>query len=333
VSTRTIRTGVIGVGALGRHHARLYKQCEGVDLVGLYDVDPENARRVAEEVGTRVFPDMESLVQAVDALSVAVPTDKHFEVVRDLLRTGRHVLVEKPLAATAAQAAALVRQAERAGVILAVGHVERFNPVLDALHAVPGAPRFIEAHRLAPYPPPRPGLRPRGTEVSVVLDLMIHDLDVILDLVRSPAARVDAVGVPILSPTEDIANARIVFRNGCVANITASRVSPERMRKIRVFKTTAYLSLDYQEHRGDMAVLRDGKIVREPVPVREANALLEELRDFCECVREALVTGRLREPRVSGRQGLEACRLAERILRRIAASRQAAERPATDSAT
>ncbi|NOY81287.1 MAG: Gfo/Idh/MocA family oxidoreductase [Kiritimatiellaeota bacterium] len=327
MTAETIRVGVIGTGALGRHHARLYRQCEGVELVGVYDRDPEAARRVAEEAGTQVFESDSELARAVDGLSVAVPTDRHYEVVAALLALDRHVLVEKPIAATVAEARRLVAAAARRGLVLEVGHVERFNPVLDTLHQVPGAPRFIEAHRLAPYPPPRPGLRPRGTEVSVVLDLMIHDIDVVLDLVRSRPKRVDAVGVPVLSPSEDIANARILFENGCIANMTASRVSPEPMRKIRVFKPRAYLSLDYQEKKGEIAALGPAGIVRQPVPVRAANALLEELRDFCRCVRQAKATGAVPEPRVSGRQGLTALRLAERILRRIHAAAPKTEGP------
>jgi predicted dehydrogenase len=202
--------------------------------------------------------------------------------------------------------------------VLAVGHVERYNPVLACLDEAHGDPVFIEAHRLAPYPPPREGLRPRGTEVSVVLDLMIHDVDIILDLVRSPVKRVDAVGVPVLSDSEDIANARIVFENRCVANVTASRVSAERMRKFRVFKPSAYLSLDYQDHRGEIAYKREGRIVRAEVPVHEHNALQKELEDFCHCVRHVGDASPAPVPRVTGEEGLAALRVADLVLKSIA---------------
>ena len=316
---RRVRMGVIGVGALGQHHARLYGECEGVDVVGVFDRDAARAAEIAGQVGTRAFASVEALAAEVDGLSVAVPTDLHYAVVKDLLERGRHVLVEKPITEKVAQAEALVAQAAQRGLVLQVGHVERYNPILSCLGEIPGEPRFIEAHRLAPYPPPRPGLRPRGTEVSVVLDLMIHDIDVVLSLVGCGVARAEGVGVPVLSRTEDIANARLVFANGCVANLTASRVSAERMRKIRVFKSRAYLSLDYQERKGEIAYLKDGGIVRQEVPAREGNALKEEIADFCVCVRGCLDGQGVPEPRVSGQQGLEALRVADRIMQSIAA--------------
>ena len=212
----------------------------------------------------------------------------------------------------------MVAEAARRNLVLGVGHVERYNPVLECLDRTPGEPRFIEAHRLAPYPPPRPGMRPRGTEVSVVLDLMIHDLDIILYLVRSPVKQVDAVGVAILSDSEDIANVRILFESGCVANITTSRVSQERMRKIRVFKNHAYLSLDYQAKSGETVYIAPGmKLIREAVPVEDANALLCELEEFCRCVAESKATGQSPAPKVSGEDGLQALALAELVLAKI----------------
>ena len=313
----SVKVGVIGVGALGRHHARLYAECEGVELVGVYDRDRNRAREIARESGTDVYPTPAALADAVTGVSVAVPTDLHYRFVKDLLQRQKHVLVEKPITETVQQAEELVEEAARRDLVLAVGHVERYNPVLEVLDKAPGRPRFVEAHRLASYPPPRPDLPPRGTEVSVVLDLMIHDIDVLLDLVRSPVVRLEAVGVPVLSETEDIANARLVFENGCVANVTASRVSAEKMRKIRVFKSNAYLSLDYQEHAGVMAYKSAGGIARESVPVHECNALKEELVDFCSCIRQVQETGELPAPRVTGRQGMEALRVADDILQSI----------------
>ncbi len=315
---RNVKVGVIGAGALGRHHTRLYKECDGVELVGIYDCNPESAARVAAEFETQVFDSVDALVAETDGLSVAVPTNLHHEVVLSLLSQGRHVLVEKPITQTVAQARELVELAACNHLVLGVGHVERFNPVIECLKEAPGSPLFIEAHRLAGYPPPRPGLPPRGTEVSVVLDLMIHDIDIILSVVDSEVERLDAVGVPVLSPSEDIANVHLVFKNGCVANLTASRVSPEQMRKIRVFKQSGYLSLDYQNHTGELATRSESGISRRPVPVHECNALKVELEDFCTCVRVALETGTVPEPRVSGLQGLRALTVAEQILQDIA---------------
>ena len=314
----TVKIGVVGVGALGKIHAKLYKEAKGAELVGVYDRSLEAAQAVAAELGVQVFATIDELAAVTDGLSIAVPTDLHHEVVMPLLAQGKHILVEKPIAQTVSQAEEMVAEATRRNVVLGVGHVERYNPVLECLDKTPGIPRFIEAHRLAPYPPPRPGMRPRGTEVSVVLDLMIHDLDIILYLVRSPVKQVDAVGVAILSDSEDIANVRILFENGCVANITTSRVSQERMRKIRVFKNNAYLSLDYQTKTGETVYLAPPmRLVREAVPVEDANALLCELEEFCRCVAEAKATGKAPAPKVSGEDGLQALALAELVLTKI----------------
>jgi predicted dehydrogenase len=312
-NTGSVRTGVVGVGALGKHHTRLYAESPLAELVGVTDVDIERAGQIAEEYGCEVFSSVSELAERVDALSVAVPTTEHCEVVSDLLERGTHVLVEKPLATSAAEGERLIEMADRAKVVLAVGHVERYNPVLACLDAVPGPPRFIAADRLASYPPARPGLPPRGTEVSVIHDLMIHDLDVILSLVDCAVVRVDAVGIAILSPTEDIVNARLVFENETVANLNASRVSRDRLRKIRVFKDTAYLSLDYQAQKGEMATVKDGAVEHASVPAGEGNALLCELEDFCRCVRATKDSGQVAQPRVCGRAGLRALALADRI--------------------
>ncbi len=316
-SQRPVRVGVIGTGSLGRHHTRLYRQSAETELVGVFDQDRDTARAVAHEFGTRCFDELDALLAQAEGISVATPTTCHAEVVSELLERGLHVLVEKPLTETVAQAEQLVRLADDRRLILHVGHVERYNPVLECLNKVPGPPRFIEAHRLAAYPPPRPGLHPRGTEVSVVLDLMIHELEIVLHLVNSKPTRVDAVGVPILSQSEDIANARLTFANGTVANLTASRVSAAPMRRIRVFKNSAYLALDYQERKGEVAYLRDGRIVREPVPVRQANALQDELHDFVRCIASRRDGGQGCQPRVTGQHGLEALKLAHRVLAEI----------------
>ena len=312
-----VRVGVIGVGVLGQHHARLYRECPDSELVGIHDSNPVSAQTAAAEFETTSFATIDEFVDAVDAVSVAVPTTLHHAIATDLLQRGCHVLVEKPLAATVEEGRELVALAQRNKLTLHVGHVERYNPVITYLEQRVDNPRFIESHRLASYPPPRPGMLPRGTEVGVVLDLMIHDIDIILHLVNSEIERVDAVGIPVLSPTEDIANARLKFANGCVANITASRVSMERMRKIRVFQSNAYLSLDYQERTGEIMLLDGMSINREPVPIDDHNALEKELHAFVSCTRTALDTGEVQGAANSAENGLRALEIADQITRQM----------------
>ncbi|MBN1556738.1 MAG: Gfo/Idh/MocA family oxidoreductase [Lentisphaerae bacterium] len=306
-----VRVGVVGVGSLGRHHARIYAELEGAALTGVYDTDADRAAAVAAQHGTRAFESLEALAGAVDAASIVVPTDRHAGTAAALMERGVHLLVEKPIAATGAQAEAMVRAAEAKGLILQVGHVERFNPVMRFLEENLVAPRFIEAIRLAPYPPPRPSAAPRGTEVSVVLDLMIHDLDIILHLMRAPLRDLHAVGVPVLSPTEDIANVRLAFENGGVANVTASRISRERMRKIRVFQEDSYVSLDYMNQAGQLARKTGAGIETVPVPIEPGEPLAAELASFVQCVR------RRDTPVVGGRHASAALRLAVDICRHI----------------
>ncbi len=308
--TDRIKVGVIGVGVLGKHHTRLYKHSKLAELVGIYDANKETVKAVSEEFGVKAYPTIKELATHCDGLSIAVPADLHYEVARDLLTDKKHILVEKPITAKVEHAEELVKLAETNNVVLSVGHVERFNPVMSFLEKQAGKTRFIEAHRLAPYPPARPGMHRRGTEVGVVLDLMIHDLDIILHMVDSEVERVDAVGIPVLSHGEDIANARIKFKNGCVANVTASRVSPEPMRKFRVFLTDAYISLDYADRSGVMYSRGLLGIKKQAVPVEDHNALEKELEDFVKCVQEAKKTGKAPAPKVSGRHGLEALKLA-----------------------
>jgi predicted dehydrogenase len=306
-----MKTGVVGVGALGQHHARIYTEVEHSQLVGVYDVNQEAARVIAEKHGTRAFDSLEAFAREVDAASVVVPTDLHREVAGYLLEQGLHLLVEKPVTATTKEAEELVAIAREKNSILQVGHVERFNPVLGFLEERGGSPRFIEAHRLAPYPPPREGRCPRGTEVSVILDLMIHDLEVILHLVNSPVKEIRAVGIPVLSPTEDISNVRLSFENGCVANITASRISPERMRKIRVFFDDAYVSLDYQNQSGEMYTKSATGIVPGEVPIEKGEPLARELQAFVDTVRGH------NEPVVSGEHAARALNLAIDIIESV----------------
>ena len=226
-----VKVAVLGAGSLGKEHVRIYAELAAagdVEFMGVYDTVAETAQRFAQKYQVRTFGSVAETAAASDAVSIVTPTTTHFELARTLLQQGRHVLLEKPMTDNAAQAAELVQLAQQKHCVLQVGHVERFNPVFKYLESVATDPRFIETHRLSPYPA-------RSTDIGVVLDLMIHDLDVVLAFVKSPVTSVDAVGIPVLSKTEDIANARLRFANGCVANLTASRVSPERMRKIRVF--------------------------------------------------------------------------------------------------
>ena len=340
-----VKVAVLGTGSLGKEHARLYAELSGrgpVEFAGVFDVNAEAARKIAEKYQVRAFASLAEAAAASDALSIVTPTTTHFELAQWLLRQGKHLLVEKPMTDHAAQAAELVQLARQQHCVLQVGHVERFNPVFAYLQKVATEPRFIEVHRLSPYPK-------RSTDIGVVLDLMIHDLDVVLAFVKSPVTSVDAVGIPVLSKSEDIANARLRFANGCVANLTASRVSPERMRKIRVFSggaMTSYVSLDYRAQEGFIyRIARDGeeessllkkimaaklgvgkestivsefggkRIVREPVPITKDEPLKLELQHFVECVREK------QTPRVSGESAKVALDLAFEITRQIQESK------------
>jgi len=300
----SVKVGVVGVGAIGRNHARLYSELPTADLVGVYDADQERARAVAEEFGTEAAPSLEALIERVDAASVSTPTVTHREMATDLLGAGKHVLVEKPISDSVDDAKAMIDLANELGLIMQVGHIERFNPVMSQLEARLTAPRFIECHRLSPFPK-------RSLDIGVVLDLMIHDLEIVLHLVNAPVASIDAVGVPVLTRREDIANARIRFEDGCVANVTASRISPERMRKIRVFQEDAYLSLDYGDQSG-WIYRRDGmEIAREAVEVERDEPLKCELAAFVGCA------ARGEQPKVSGQQGAAALDVALEITRAI----------------
>ncbi|HEY3915937.1 MAG TPA: Gfo/Idh/MocA family oxidoreductase [Verrucomicrobiae bacterium] len=331
-----LKVAILGVGSLGKEHARIYSEMAAagqIEFAGIHDTSAAQAARISEKYRVPIFPSVEEALTKADAFSVVTPTRTHFELATKILGAGKHALVEKPMTDNAAQASELVRLAQEKRVILQVGHVERFNPVMAYLEQVAGDPRFIETHRLSPYPN-------RSTDIGVVLDLMIHDLDVVLGFVRSEVASVDAVGIPVLSQSEDIANARLRFANGCVANLTASRISPERMRKIRVFsggEMTSYVSLDYRAQEGYICrVARDGeeessmlkkllrgkdssivsefagkKIVREPVPIEKDEPLKLELRDFVRCVQSE------QTPKVSGAVAKRALDLAFEITRQI----------------
>jgi predicted dehydrogenase len=301
-----LRAAVVGVGHLGRFHAEKYAALPGVRLVAVVDRDPERARAVAATLGADAVPDHRALAGRVDCASVAVPTGAHAAVGLDLLAAGIDVLIEKPLASTAAEGAALVRAAADAGRLLQVGHLERFNPALRTAAAVITEPRFLECHRLAPFVD-------RGTDVDVIRDLMIHDLDVIQSFIPAEVETVEAVGVPVLTPRVDIANARLRFTNGCIANVTASRVSMKRERMLRLFQPDAYVAIDYDQRRVRI-VRREAatpgalpSITADELDTGEGDPLRDEIAAFVEAV------ARRTSPLVGGREGLRALELAERI--------------------
>lgn len=302
---KKLRVGVVGVGHIGGNHARIYAGLPNAELVAIRDIDSVRGKEIAQQFGARATASLEEFASLIDAASVATPTSSHFSIARDLLMGGKHLLIEKPITENTGDARELAEMASKKGLVLQVGHIERFNPVLSALEQRLTHPRFIEAHRLSPYPN-------RSTDIGVVLDLMIHDLEIILHLVRSPVENIDAVGVPVLSRGEDIANARLRFANGCIANVTSSRISPEQMRKIRVFQEDAYLSLDYQNQTGEIYRREGRQITREPVAIEKEEPLQKQILSFVECA----ITGG--EPKVSGSHAAAALELAVEITKRIA---------------
>ncbi len=300
MSQTPLRVGVVGAGHLGSRHAQIYAAMPGVRLAAICDIDRARAAPLARSLRCRAVTDYRDLLHEVDAVSLAVPTNLHAKIGRALLAHTIHVLVEKPLATSLAEADALIRTAAGRGVILQVGHVERFNAAIHAAMKHLTHPRFIEVHRLSPYPF-------RGTDVSVVLDVMIHDLDLLLLLVRSRVTKIDALGVPVLSRSEDIANARVAFASGCVANLTASRISDEAIRRIRVFQEDSYLSIDYKAQTVELARKDAGGIRRVHLPVNRRPPLQDELAAFIQAIRTD------RPPPVTGADGRAALALALRI--------------------
>lgn len=297
---RRIKVGVIGVGHLGSLHAKLYAGLPEVELAGVCDSNPTTAQRIASLLNVQPSTDFHALLPRVEAVSIAAPTSLHYAIGMECLQQGKHVLIEKPIATSLEEADALVATAEQRKVTLQVGHVERFNAAIQTAAKLLTRPRFIESHRLSPY-------TVRGTDVSVILDLMIHDLDVILAFVHSPVERVHAVGVTVISSSEDLANARLEFAEGTVANLTASRVSEEAMRKIRIFQDDAYLSIDYMAQEIRSARKVNSAITRETLPITRVQPLEEELKAFLTTIR----TGQ--PPIVSGRAGRDALALALQI--------------------
>jgi len=303
----SIRTAVIGVGYLGRFHAQKYAQIPGSKLVAVVDADHAAAQRVAAELGVRAESDYRAILDEVDAVSIVVPTPLHHAVGCAVLEKGVHVLMEKPIATTLAEARELVAVARKRGCVLQVGHLERFNPAIVAAVSRLQVPRFVESHRLAPF-------KLRGTDVSVVLDLMIHDIDLIQELVGEPIEHIDAVGATIFSGETDIVNARIRFRGGCVANTTASRISMKQERKIRIFQDDAYLSIDMQQKVVTVIRKKDAAPVESPAQVsieeesfEQGDALLAEIAAFVAAIRNKT------PPVVTGEDGLRALETAMQI--------------------
>ena len=307
--TERLRVAVIGVGHLGRHHARILSALPGAQLVAVVDINEPRAREIAAQSGARAYTDYRDVLGGVDAVTVAVPTESHLQVAREFLERGVPALVEKPLARTLAEVDDLLAAAAKGGTILAAGHTERYNPAVQAVLPLVTTPRFVEVHRLGVFPE-------RSLDIDVVFDLMIHDLDVVASLVRSPVVSLEAVGVPVLTPRVDIANARLKFASGCIANLTASRISRERVRKIRFFQPDAYISVDYAAREveayrlarrdGERPAIEGGKL---PVPKDEPLAL--ELADFVAAVRDG------RPPMVTGEDGRRAVLLADQITREM----------------
>jgi predicted dehydrogenase len=304
-----VRVGVIGVGALGQQHARVYSSL-GARFIGVHDIDPARAERVVGLFGGRSFSTLEALLDATDAVSVAVPTVEHFAVAAAALRAGKDVLVEKPITATLAEADELIALAREGDRVLQVGHIERFNPATDVLRAAGGKPRFIEVHRLGAF-------SARSLDIDVVLDLMVHDLDIVLALDGSEPVQIEAVGIPVLTPRVDIANARLKFASGLIANITASRVSVEKIRKFRVFSPRTYVSADFAAREAQVYRLKDGgggrpEIAAERMSAPDQEPLRRQLEAFLQAVRQRS------QPVVGGLDGRRALALAQAILARMA---------------
>jgi predicted dehydrogenase len=320
-----IKVGVIGTGHLGKIHTKLFKEVDNCEFIGIYDINFEQAKKVGEEFGVKPFENLDELLKKVDAVDIVATTSAHYDLVKQALEQNRHIFVEKPITAQIWEAEELIKTAEQKNLILQVGHIERFNPALLSLGDYKLNPLFIQTDRLAQF-------NPRGTDVAVVLDLMIHDIDIILHLVKSEVKNVSASGIAIVSDNLDIANARIEFENGAVANVTASRISQKKMRKMRIFQRDAYVSLDFQTGLsevfrlvapdqmpenpfisfGEMGIGDKKKVVVYEQPEnKEGNALKMELESFV----QTIIKGE--PPVVSGKDGLRALRVAEMIIQKI----------------
>ncbi|MCA9733658.1 MAG: Gfo/Idh/MocA family oxidoreductase [Deferribacteres bacterium] len=315
------KVGVLGTGHLGRLHTILYDKVENAELIGIFDVNQNRAFEVAEEAGCTVFSDYQTMLSAVDAVNIVVPTTYHYEAAVEALSAGKHLFIEKPITTTIEQAQSLIALADEKQLLIQVGHIERFNQAMRALSTVKVAPKFIESHRLSTF-------NPRGTDVAVVLDLMIHDIDIILSLVDSPVQKIDANGVAVISTEVDIANARITFENGCVANVTASRISQKQMRKMRLFERDSYISIDFlqgiterfnlvtdSDISSDSAAMIMGTLAGEKtrhvqyqrLSAPEGNALQMELQTFVDAIQQNST------PKVTALDGSRALKIASQI--------------------
>jgi predicted dehydrogenase len=319
----TVNIGIIGVGHLGRFHALNYNEIPEANLIGVFDVNAERSKQIASECGCRSFDNVNDLLKSVDAVSISVPTDQHFSVTKKALEQHIHCLIEKPITSTLDQADALIQLAEDNDLILQVGHIERYNPAMLAIQNISLHPQFIESHRLAPF-------NPRGTEVAVILDLMIHDIDIILHIVKQPVSKIDASGVAVVSDSIDIANARIHFKNGCIANLTASRISQKKMRKMRLFQKNAYISIDFldkiseiyslekqpqkkQRVLGEIGIGENKRyIIYNKPKTKKINSLKMELESFA-----YNLLGKHTEA-ITGKEGRMALETANQILEKLA---------------
>ena len=299
-----LRIGVVGVGHLGSIHARIYQEIENCTLTAVCDIDKARREEVSRALNVPAYPDYKQLLDKVGAVSVCVPTNLHCKIAHDFLKHHIHTLVEKPFTTNLKEADLLIKEAQKNKLILQVGHIERFNSVFAATLKLIKEPRFIECHRLSPFPN-------RSLDIGAVLDIMIHDIDIILGLVPAKIKKIESVGVNVLTPFEDIANARITFKNGCVANLTASRVSDEVMRRIRIFQEDTYISLDYKEARASIYRRSGPAIIKEDLPIEKEQPLQKELASFIECVMEN------KPPLVSGEVAREALAVALGIQNQI----------------
>lgn len=301
---KKITIGVVGVGHLGERHAQTLIKLSQAHLVGVCDIDEIKGCRVANTLGVAYFKDYKLLLPQVQALIIAVPTKEHFSVGSDCLKFGRHVLIEKPITNNLKQADELIKLAKHKQLTLQVGHIERFNNAFKAVCEIAQEPKFIECHRLSPFPA-------RSLDIGVVADLMIHDIDLILDLVKSQVTYIDAIGINVLTNLEDIANVRLRFKNGCIANLTASRISDEAMRKFRIFLKNAYISVDYKDNRATVYRKEGNQIIRKEIPTDNKSPLENELESFLDCISEN------KSPLVSGEEAKQALCLAIEIQKKI----------------
>ncbi|TSA57455.1 gfo/Idh/MocA family oxidoreductase [bacterium] len=299
-----LKVAVIGTGVLGSVHAKIYSELENVELVGICDTDADKLASISKELGVEGFKDYRQLLGKIEAASIVVPTKDHYKISKYFLESGTHLLIEKPITQTVEEADKLLNIAKSKNLTLAVGHVERFNAAIEAILKIKGDIKFVECHRLGPF-------SPRIKDVGVVLDLMIHDIDILLWLIKSPIKSIEAVGVKVLTQHEDIANARIVFENRAVCNITASRVTEKAMRKIRMFQPNAYISLDYIQQDAVIYTKKLGRIVSRQIDIKKEKPLQKEIASFLNCVQ----TGK--RPLASGEEGKQALSVALEILKKI----------------